>query len=84
MSPAMNYDPELPGCFDEGSLAFASSEQTRDHAFFWLAKLREQETVWADVQTQIERYLCVREAGAFHVIDQVDRAKLMLGPWLYG
>ena len=57
----MAYDPDLAGCFDETSLKFASNQATCDHAFLWLAKLREQEAVWADVEAQIEEYL--RERG---------------------
>ena len=80
----MAYDPDIPGCFDETRLKFASNHATCNHAFLWLAKLREQEAVWADVEAQIEEYLRERDASVSHVVDQVDRAKLMLGPWLYG
>ena len=80
----MRYDPELPGCFGENDLVFASHDLDRDRAFEWLSKLRNQEAVWADVQAQIEEFLRERDAAVFHVADQVDRAKRMLAPWLYG
>ena len=40
--------------------------------------------MWADVEVQIEEYLRERDPAVFHIIDQIDRAKQMLGPWLYG
>ena len=80
----MAYDAELAGCFGQADLTFACHNSARDAAFLWLTKLREQETVWADVEAQIEEYLRERDAVVFHIIDQIDRAKRMLGPWLYG
>ena len=70
----MAYDPELPGCFGERDLIFASHELDRERAFAWLAKLRKQETVWVDVEAQIKEYLRERGAAVFQITDQIEKA----------
>ena len=80
----MPYDPELPDCFGHDDLVFASSDLTCDRAFGWLTKLREQEAVWADVEHQIQEFLRERGVNVLRIVEQVDRARAMLGPWLYG
>ena len=80
----MAYDRELPGCFGDVDLQFAIHPLDTNRAFAWLTKLRERQALWSDVQAQIEEFLRERGAAVFHVIEQVDRAKRMLAPWLYG
>ena len=62
---------------------FAVHELGRERAFTWLCKLRVQEAVWADVSAQIQEYLREQYAPGIHIADQIERAKRMLGPWLY-
>lgn len=80
----MIHDPELPGCFSNADLIFASYELDRRRAFAWLATLREREMQWSDVRVQIEEYLRSRNAAVFHIVDQIDQARRMLAPWLFG
>ncbi len=80
----MAYDPELPSCFGETDRVFGSHELERTRAFAWLVMLRERQATWLEVRRQIEEFLRTKDAAVPHVVDQVDRARLMLGPWLWG
>jgi hypothetical protein len=80
----MAYDRELPGCFGGVDLQFAIHPLDTNRAFAWLIKLRERQALWSGVQAQIEEFLREPNAAVFHILDQVDRAKRMFGPWLYG
>jgi hypothetical protein len=36
------------------------------------------------VKAQIEEFLRERDAGVLHILDQIDRAAVLLKPWLRG
>jgi hypothetical protein len=78
----MAYDPELPGCFGDKDLLFANHPSDQERAFAWLTKLRRRRALWSEAQRQIEEYLREREAPVFHILDQTERAKMLLAPWL--
>lgn len=81
---SMAYDPELPSCFDERDLILAAHPIDKGRAFAWLIKLRNKEALWADVRRQIEEFLRERHAREAHIRQQVERARILFGPWLYG
>ena len=78
----MTYDAELPGCFGGADLLFAANSSTQERAYAWLGELRRRKASWADVSAQIEGFLRERKAPVFHVLDELERVKRMLGPWL--
>jgi len=80
----MSYDPELPGCFDDGRLTLATGPIGKECAFAWLTLLRQRGGTWAEVKFQIEAFLRERDASTFHILDQIDRAAILFKPWLYG
>ena len=80
----MAHDPELPLCFSEHDLLFAVHAPDVQHAFQWLIRLRERGATWSDVQRQIEEHLRERGAAVFHILDQIERASVLIKPWLCG
>ncbi len=80
----MAYHPELPGCFGEQDLFFAVHPLDQERGFAWLTKLRKEEVVWADTAEQIVGYLRDKGAADTYIDEQLNRAKAMLAPWLYG
>jgi hypothetical protein len=80
----MAYDPELPGCFGDHDLIFASHPLDRHRAFEWLIRLRSRDATWSEAKTQIEGFLRSKEIEPFHILDQIERAELLLKVWLYG
>ena len=79
----MVYDPELAGCFGERNFLFAVHPRDKQRAFQWLARLREHNAMWSDVQRQIEEFLRERGVPVFHILDQIERAFVLFKPWLY-
>jgi hypothetical protein len=47
-------------------------------AFLWLVLLRERQTTWPEVNAQIEEFLRERDAVVLHILDQIDRAAVLL------
>lgn len=80
----MSYDPELLDCFDSADLLFCANPVSQERAFLWLGALRRRSVSWPEVSAQIEEFLRERDTPVFHVLDQIDRAKRFLGPWLPG
>ena len=80
----MAYDRELPACFSQDDLLLAIGDAEEQRAFRWLALLRERQTTWPEVTAQIEEFLRERDAAVFHILDQIDRATVLLKPWLQG
>jgi hypothetical protein len=80
MALSMTYDPELPVCFHD--LIFAARDLERDHAFEWLARLRQRKAQWSEIQAQIEEYLIQHGSGVFHAAEQVGTAKRLFRAWL--
>jgi hypothetical protein len=80
----MTYDSELPACFSQHDLLLAMGEAEEQRIFQWLAILRERQTTWPEVKAQIEEFLRERDAGVLHILDQIDRAAVLLKPWLQG
>ena len=78
----MTYDTELPACFGHGDLLFAASPNTQERAYVWLGNLRRRGATWAEVSAQVEEFLRDRKAPVFHVLDELERIKRLLGPWL--
>ena len=79
----MAHDLAVQHCFTP-DLIFAGHEEERGRALDWLIELHNQEIAWADVERQIEEFLRERGANVLHIVEQVDRARVLLGPWLYG
>ena len=80
----MGYDRELPACFSRHDLLLALDEAEEQRTFRWLVRLRERQTTWPEVQAQIEEFLRERDAGVLHILGQIDRAAVLLKPWLHG
>ena len=80
----MAYDRELPACFSQDDLLLAPGDAEEQRAFRWLALLRERQTTWPEVKAQIEEFLRERDAAVLHILDQIDRAAVLLKPWLQG
>ena len=78
----MTYDTELAGCFDGAGLLFAASPDSQERAYVWLGELRRRRASWAEVSAQVEEFLRERKAPVFHVLDELERVKRLLGPWL--
>jgi hypothetical protein len=80
----MPYDPELPGCFGDIDLIFANHPLDANHAFQWLIKLRDRQALCSEVVSQFEEFLTEKGADRSHIVEQVERARERLFPWLYG
>ena len=75
---------ELPACFSQDDLLLALDEAEEQRTFRWLVRLRDRQTTWLEVQAQIEEFLRERDAGVLHILAQIDRAAILLKPWLRG
>jgi hypothetical protein len=78
----MSYDRELPACFSPRDLLLAMDDAEEYRTFRWLIKLRSEQRTWSEVKAQIEVFLRERGAGPLHILDQIDRAAVLLKPWL--
>jgi hypothetical protein len=65
-------------------MIFADRPLDRHSAFEWLIRLRSRDATWSEAKTQIEEFLRPRGVGPFHILDQIERAEILLKPWLYG
>jgi hypothetical protein len=75
-----NWDEELPGCF--GGLFFSKNLQEEDRAFNWLIDLRKRAVGWKEVRAQLEAFLESHHVESTHIRQQIERAQVMLKPWL--
>jgi hypothetical protein len=78
----MPWDSELPGCFGGDTAKFALHPNDEKRALAWLISLRDRQIGWKEAEAQITQYLQSRGVIKSSLVEQIERARQHLEPWL--
>jgi len=78
----MRDEHRIQECFSEPDWEFAFLPPQVDAALEWVSVRRVNDLTWADARCEIEAFLSGRQADKKHIRRQIERAKVLIRPWL--